>query len=257
MVSCLRRVKETKTQLIRIGNQDTYALISSRGGTVTSFVCNDIDVIYPQKVIGTKLRGEIPICAPQFSRPSKRFAEEIPQHGLLRNKELEVVAESDCSVTLTGITKEGKSYPWHLKYQVSVSIKSDYVLELKLQVTRLKDGISGDAPVNPAFHPYFNNLGRRAVTIGNEEITDFSNEAKRVNLKGQKYLLIDLGKKKVQMMLGGDFAEDSCVALWSDNEAYFCVEPILQHPDNFDTPTGKYLKQGESLTLICSLKVLN
>jgi galactose mutarotase-like enzyme len=59
------------------------------------------------------------------------------------------------------------------------------------------------------------------------------------------------------MLLGGDFGKSSHVALWSDNIAYFCVEPMLTYPDDFDTPKGKYLKEEEGITLSLRLTVLD
>ena len=41
----------------RIGNEDVYAFISSRGGTVTDFVWHGSPIIYPEKTVGEKLRG--------------------------------------------------------------------------------------------------------------------------------------------------------------------------------------------------------
>lgn len=243
-------------KLRSIGNQlDKEAQVSSRGATVTGFNCDDIDIIYPQKMVKTKLKGGIPICFPIFGPPKEKFATEIPQHGLLRNEELKLIAKSPYTLAFKGIIQGKKTYPWSLQYEVWISMRLD-TLSVKLLVTRLKDGIAGDAPVNAAFHPYFSNLGRRAVRIGDEEMIDFPEKARIVPLRNDRSVIIDLGRKKVKMSLGGDFGEQTHIVLWSDNDAYFCVEPVLTHPDDFDTPKGKYLREGESLTLVCSIEVL-
>jgi D-hexose-6-phosphate mutarotase len=242
--------------MINIKNLNTEAIVSSKGGTVTNLVYKGMDIVYPQRTtVEKKVRGGIPICLPFFGPPKPEFAKEIPQHGWLRNEELELSTKSANSVTFSGISLYKRSYPWALRYIVDVSIKAEGVLELKLLVKRLKDGIAGKAPINPAFHPYFSNLGKRSVRIDGTKITEFG-EAKILPIKN-KVLFIDSGQAKIQMLLGGDFGKSSHVALWSDNIAYFCVEPILTHPDDFDTPKGKYLKEGESITLSLRLTVLD
>jgi len=240
-------------KLRSIGNLlDKEAFVSSIGGTITGFVCDGIDIIYPQKMIGTKLRGGIPICFPFFGSPKARFAKEIPQHGWLRNEELKLIGKSPFTLIFQGKSQNRKVYPWHLVYQVVTSLTAD-ALQLKLKVQRLEDGIIEDAPVNPAFHPYFNNLGRRAVRIGSKEISDFG-EAKIIPIEN-KVLFVDLGKKTIEILLGNDFGENTHVALWSDSNEYFCIEPILNYPDDFDTSRGRHLKQGESLILSCAIAI--
>jgi D-hexose-6-phosphate mutarotase len=245
-------------EIISIVGIEQKALVSSLGGQVISFIDRGTEIIYLQRLIEEKVRGGIPICFPCFSTPKGRFAGKISQHGWLRNQILELAGRSNCMVDFQGENKNIESYPWRLEYHVSSAINLNGALQLELCVQRYRDGIGQGAPVNPGFHPYFVNLGKTAVRIGKKEITNFNDKAQRIPLEGQKNLIIDLGQKKVEMSLGGDFGEKSCVALWSDKPtAYFCVEPIFYNPDDFDTPRGKYLEQGDYLRLTCSLKVIN
>jgi len=249
-------VKKMKLYYLEDKKQQAQVVISPIGGQVISFVKDGKEIIYLQRTIEAKRRGGIPICFPFFGPPKQRFA-TIPQHGWLRDQELYTAYEGEQVVVFQGDNEERntKSYSWLLRYSVDIQL-TDRSLVLLLRVQRLEDKIKEDAPINPAFHPYFSKLGRRAIKIGEEETENFNKDAKIVRLNGKKELTINLGQKKVKMVLEGDFGEESCVTLWTDSEQYFCVEPSLTHPDDFDTQNGKYLKQGEFLTLVCELLVL-
>jgi len=235
-----------------IKDEGNYAIVSEIGGTVTSLVLNDVSVIYFQRRRGEKLRGGMPICFPFFGPPKGRFS-GIPQHGWLRKEELEG-EKSNSSLKFEGTSLGRKDYPWHLYYSNSVSITENNDFLMKFFATRLSDGILGRAPVNPGVHPYFPNLGKRALFIDDKKIINFNEKAEIITAKEK--VIIDLGGAKVQLSLGGDFGRNSCFVLWSDSQDYFCVEPVFQDPAYFGDKKGKYLEEGESLTLILNLAVL-
>ncbi|MCK4355120.1 hypothetical protein KAW43_02070 [Candidatus Parcubacteria bacterium] len=252
---------------IEIKKNDSRATVSSVGGTVVEFVCQGTDIIYPQTIIERggemKKRGGIPICVPFFGTPGPGF-KRLRRHGWLRNQELAVVATSRNSVIFEGDNRYRKTYPWRIKYRVTVSMIEEGLLETKLRVTRMKDGVDSKAPINPAFHPYFANSsgGRtRIVDINvynplfSAGIEVYPNGEARI-LRAPDGILINLGLKKVEMSLGGGFARGSCLVLWSDSNKYFCVEPVLADPDSFNTPNGIFLKEKEWSTIVCLLKVL-
>lgn len=252
---------------IEIKNENSRAIISPIGGTVVEFVCRGASIIYPQKTLKTgektKKRGGIPICFPFFGPPQPGFR-RLKQHGWLRNEELAVVSTSSNSIVFEGDNGYRKTYPWHIRYQITVSIVEDGLLKTKLRVTRAKDGVDSKAPINPAFHPYFANSsgqGARIVDI-NRSNPLFSAKIK-VRPNGEAWILpatddilINLGLKKVRMSLRGDLGKESCLVLWSDDNKYFCVEPVLADPDNFNKLNGRFLRESESLTIVCLLKVL-
>jgi galactose mutarotase-like enzyme len=252
---------------IKIKNENSQAIISSIGGTVVEFTCRGTNIIYPQKTlrkgVEMKERGGIPICFPFFGPPKPTF-KRLKQHGWLRDEELAVVSISSDSVVLKGENRYRKTYPWHMRYQVTVSIVKDGLLKTKLWIVRLKDGIASRAPINPAFHPYFaNSFGHRTRIVDiNDSDSLFSAEIKvHPDGKAQIFhatddILINLGLRKVRMSLRGDFGKESRLVLWSDGNKYFCVEPVLADPDSFNTPNGRYLEEGEWLTIVCLLKVL-
>ena len=242
---------------ISVGGHHEKMSISviSEGAVITKLRDGNLNIIYPQSKIGKKVRGGIPICFPFFGPPKEGFR-EISQHGWLRQEDLEPDIRSKYRISFLGESIRYSSYPWNLSYAVNiVFIPIKKFVRISLNVKRSMDGVSGNAPINPAFHPYFSNLGKRSVIIDNEEITDFSSKAKIIPIK-KRYFTIDLGQKKLEMTLEGDTGRDPHVALWSDNINYFCVEPMLTNPKNFDTPKGKYLEEGESFRLQCSLKII-
>jgi len=236
-------------------HREMFISVVSKGAIITRLRDKDLDIIYPYSEIGEKIRGGIPICFPFFGPPKEGF-EGISQHGWLREEDLEPDIRSKDKISFLGENIRYFNYPWHLFYAVNISLfPIEKFIRISLDVKRLIDGVDGDAPINPAFHPYFSNLGKRSVIIDYKEITDFNSKAKIIPVK-KRYFIIDLGQRKLEMTLEGDVGRDPHVALWSDNNNYFCVEPMLTSPENFNTSKGKYLKKGESFSLQCSLKII-
>jgi len=133
------------------------ALVSEKGGHVISYIHDGEDVICLQRPKGPKLRGGIPICFPFFGSAPRAFS-EISQHGWLRNEMLDCWKEKSNRLVFRGVNHGREGYPWELEYLIKTIIKPDE-LSLELEVYRLSDGIESGAPINPAFHPYFANLG--------------------------------------------------------------------------------------------------
>lgn len=240
-----------------IVNEDNsaQALVSEKGGHVISYIHGGEDIIYLQRPKDSKLRGGAPICFPFFGPAPNAFA-EISQHGWLRNEMLDYWKEESGSLVFRGVNHGREGYPWELEYLIKTILRPDE-LSLELEVYRFSsDGIESGAPLNPAFHPYFANLGATTAVIGQQERKVCVGQDETFFLQGNKIIVIDLGRKKVQMTLGGDFGEKSCLTLWTDAERYFCVEPSLTHPDQFNTAEGVFLNRGKKLTLRCILKVM-
>lgn len=232
-----------------VKDEKNYIFVSETGGTVTNLVLNGFPIIYPQKIIGEKLRGGIPICFPFFGPPKSRYS-SIRQHGWLRDEILNCI-KSNSTLSFEGKSLGREDYPWHMHYRIDFTLTKEGVFRAILFMERLKDGVFGRAPVNPGFHPYFSNLGKRSVFLNGKEKTSFSQSSEIINIR--ENLIIDLGKTKVELSLEGDFGEQSCFVLWSDSEDYFCVEPVMQYPSYFATKKGKFLDEEESLTLILYL----
>jgi len=242
-------------KLHAIGGNGSYAIVSSKGATVVSYMVGKYAVIYPQTGVGSKTRGGIPICFPFLGSPKEGFI-YIPKHGWLRDEELTLVKEAADRLLFRGYTQKRVGFPWAIMYEVEVSIKGqDGSLTLSLKADRLKDGVGGLAPVNPAFHPYFSNLsGSKGVCTGTEvfQIVPFT-DSREIPVCMTN--LVDIGPKAVRMILAGDFNKNSRLNLWTDSDEYFCVEPMLTSRSVFATSNGKSLGQGESIKIECSLSI--
>ncbi len=235
-----------------IENGDGCASISPKGGIVAMYVFRDKHIIYPERPVGEKSRGGIPICFPFFGKPKESF-EEIPQHGFLRHQLLSPSAQTIVSAALMGCNIPQVAYPWSLSYGIGVSLDEKGSLSVKLGVKRLDDGLKTAAPINPGFHPYFSNLRKHSAKIGGREISDFPQ--KSVGIPMEHPILINMGECQAEMELEG-FSRDSYFTIWSDNpEKYFCVEPVLTHPSAFNVEgKGAFLEIGETLELGMTIK---
>jgi galactose mutarotase-like enzyme len=241
--------------IIRIGEGDVYADFSSLGGIISNFVWEKSRIIYPERKVGEKQRGGIPICFPFFGIPPEKFSEH-KHHGWLRNQELHPI---EVSMTLSGFggkNEPTKSYPWRLEYEVWAAISEMKGLALRLRTKRLADGRADGAPINPAFHPFLNFLGRHFAQIGDAKISEFKETAEAFSF--HEIIYIDMGEWWVEMRLGGDFNPESSVFTWSDNpKHYFCVEPVLTRRELFADPKkGKFLYTGGESEITCTIKPL-
>ncbi len=236
-----------------IENGKTQAIVSSLGGTVTSFKVAGKDIFYPWREIGARARGGCPICAPWFSKSARG-----PQHGHLRDMEAvryESIGHS--AISLFFRRRGDAGYPWQIDYVTTVSIGYNGVMSLKLRIERGKDGISDPAPILPGFHPYFACADASKVTIeiAGETYSGFSPDARMILAKDTKVNIL-IPERKIEMLLLDNFEESSHVVFWTDApEKYFCVEPILEDKRMFDTPAGQHLEQGQSLELVVAFRV--
>ena len=237
----------------RIGDDKSYAVVSSKGGTVRQFVWQGSEIIYPERaVVGGKSRGGIPICFPVFSHPPENFF-SIPHHGWLRDQELESILTAKKQIIFAGRNEPSKVYPWEIEYEVDVFIDEEG-LRINFATRRLSDNKSDGAPVNIGFHPYFSNLGKHLAIIGLNGIPRTFGEFKKKSVERafDEPVYVDAGEWLMKMSFGGEFnRESSCIVLWSDNaKSYFCVEPVLTYPHLFASSHGGYfLGQNQMLTV--------
>jgi galactose mutarotase-like enzyme len=248
-----------------IGDKSTYAVISSIGATVKEFVYRGKNLIYPERMVGEKSRGGIPICFPFFGKPIKALS-SFPRHGWLRHQELESYWGAPNQVVFEGENEVTGEFPWRLKYLITISIAPlTGLLELKLVTERLLDGQYFSAPINPGFHPYFcsdfskpprHTIARCLARVGSSVLTNFEKESRIIIVDNP--ILIKSGGQTLNMELSGDFNSASQLTLWSDNaDEYFCVEPILTHPSVFAEPEGgKFLSMGEKSEMVMRLTVV-
>ena len=250
-----------------IGNNNVFAVVSSVGATVKRFVRDGKELIFPERMVGDKFRGGIPICFPFFGKPIEAFS-SFPRHGWLRHQELELYLYRDTSdqVVFVGENEVTEEFPWKLKYAVTISIDPMAgFLMLELVVERLLDGEYFRAPINPGFHPYFcsdfskppkYSIAKCLARVGSRVLTDFKKESEIITVDNP--ILVKSGERTLNMELGGDFNSASQLTLWSDNaDEYFCVEPILMHPNVFaELEGGKFLSEGEKSEMVMTLRLV-
>ncbi|MFA5961285.1 MAG: hypothetical protein WC848_01210 [Parcubacteria group bacterium] len=248
-----------------IGDKSTYAVISSTGATVKEFVYHGKNLIYPERMVGEKSRGGIPICFPFFGKPIEALS-SFPRHGWLRHQVLQLYWDVPNQVVFVGKNEVTKEFPWKLKYLVTISINPlAGSLTLKLAIERLRDGEYFRAPINPGFHPYFcsdfskpprHSIAKCLARVGSHVLTDFKKESEIIVVDSP--ILVKSGERTLSMELSGDFNSASQLTLWSDNaDEYFCVEPILTHPNAFADPeNGKFLSEGEKSEMVMRLTVV-
>jgi len=247
-------------QMFYFGIDGDYCSILSTGGTVANYLVNGKPIIFPQKRINSKSRGGIPICFPFFGSPKTPRFQKIPKHGWFRNQEpnlwergIEITGRNGRLILKHFNFLEWREiYPWDLI--CTVDIKFDEELSVNLQIARVYDNVNEWAPINPGFHPYFCSRGGSEVVMDGQRFVIKNGPAMIVPVG--KEILIDMGESQVEMILGGAFSiDESCLILWTDNAAeYFCVEPVLTQPDDFDTTKGRFLDKGEQLSMSCLLK---
>lgn len=246
-------------ELYKIGDDRAYAFVSSKGGTVHEFVRYGDDIVAPYKIINGIARGGIQICSPFFGPPGESMP-SLPRHGWLRDQELEVVSINKSFIMLGGENEPCEDYPWKLSYNVVVTVSDDGSLKVALIVTRLDDGEFFIAPINPGFHPYFCSnpkdlIARCLARIGSDVIADFPSKSQMIPQNG--LILVRSGKNTVRVNLTEGFNSFSQLILWSDNaDEYFCLEPVLTHPNEFGTPKGQFLDCAGSKIFSFKLEVL-
>jgi D-hexose-6-phosphate mutarotase len=238
--------------------------ISPKGAMITGWKYKTQEIIpelHP-KQNSTSLRGGVPICFPFFNA-SPPGMENIPQHGWLRNEELKgkIIQQTDDEVTVR-FSKENQpleNYPWRLQYIITHKL-TPKTAETILEIERLSDGQKKNAPINPAFHPYFTIRQTEKTKIGNHR-PQFSNDFyyQEIPLKENSLqskdgaIIIDTEGGLVEMKTEGF----KVVCLWTDNfQEYACIEPVVDEHLKFNTLSGTFLKSGEKLKLIIDLKII-
>ena len=241
----------------RIERGYDFGYISTLGGTLTDFVHNGRAILYPQKSIEKgKKRGGLFFCFPFFG-PSPEEFKDINQHGWLREQELNTYEQKErCSLILTGSSNPKKSFPWQMNYSIIYSMLANNCLKASFQVERI-DNIEDPMPINLGIHPYFNSFGKKRNLVINDDKIGFHDEAKIIPFENwRRSLILDLGRETVKMQLGGDFTKKTHLCLWTDNDQYFCLEPIQTHPDHFNTLQGEFLGKGEKAEFEMYLEVI-
>jgi D-hexose-6-phosphate mutarotase len=237
--------------------------ISSKGAMITGWKYKGKDIIpeLHQKESSTSLRGGVPICFPFFNA-SPPGMENIPQHGWLRNEELpgQIISQTadEIIIQFSKSNQPIENYPWRLKYIITHKLTAQSE-ESILEIERLNDGEKKDAPINPAFHPYFTINPAGQAKIG-EHTPKFTEDfyytgislVRDTEVSEDGTIIISTRVGEIEMKTKGF----KIVCLWTDNsEKYVCIEPTIQEHLKFNTPEGKFLKIGEKIKVSMKLKL--
>jgi len=226
---------------------------SSRGAMVTNFIVKGTDIIYRERRVGGRSRGGIFFCAPVFGEAPPDIFPGMRKHGPLRDQEFQIADVRKDGIIYFWTNEQTKDFPWKLEHHVAMYLYSDHGLTMKLVTTRLPDGVGGAMPYNAALHPYISALGRYALVMGDEEITEFPSVSRKIPLR-EDAIIRQGPANSIHFALDG-FDKRSCCNLWSDNPyEYLCYEHALRYPHMLGTPDGKFLREGEKSMIAVTLK---
>lgn len=238
--------------------ESVIASISSSGGSLMGLNIDGEQILFPWHELGAgKQRGGCFPAAPWFGA-SPRQPER--KHGLLRGAEFRCVTDQPGLIEL-GWQDSTPGYPWPLRYTVGYQITAFKAVTMSLRLERgYDDGVDGKGPVNPGFHPYFacGDASQAKVVVDGEVHGGFGEISHKVRINDNKVVILT-PEYNIAMKLGGDFGRfgPTCLVFWTDNPGrYFCLEPVLQDPDLFDTPQGIYLGQGEGVEITMTIQLL-
>ncbi len=228
---------------------DTEVILNSFGALVKEFNANGLNILYPDRAVGSKRRGRIPIIY-HNAGPSPKAGPLscLPQHGFARDWWWNCI-DQDSNFLLRYIhpnPKEGNLY---------ASFNSLVELKLSLAPHRIKEILTisnegvGILPIAPGFHPYLvvDEYERPSIktNIPNFDpnhdystatIFSYQDEVRlTVPSKGEIYLRASENLKKL--------------VIW-EGLGYFCIEPWMDGPGAItDNPCKLYQYQIESFWL--------
>ncbi|MFZ1248955.1 MAG: hypothetical protein WAQ24_01395 [Candidatus Saccharimonadales bacterium] len=200
--------------------------LDTQGAYITSLQdASGNDILFPRQVVGEKLRGGIPVCAPIFG-PGDVVG--LKQHGFARNLRWNVTAQSENSLELS------LQNPAEQDENISVEYTGcAMTLQIELETSSLRLGLAvknnGAQPFvcTPGFHPYFAASDATKASILNETEHSFNTD----DLLATQFL--DAKDSKLELQIGGrniTLESEACkaYAVWSESpNQYICVEPTV------------------------------
>ena len=217
---------------------------SDTGARITGLKKDGRDFFFPQQVIrGNEgrdlIRGGMHLCSPIFGKKKDgRFA-TIPQHGGLRDVDWQLVNVSERLADIEYLC-EFSQFGYWLKYKVSYLL-DDNCLRVTVSVENKNiDSVSFEF----AWHPYFYAPEGAEISFVGQDIEPIHIDqpygpkifgaSETVEIK-----LFSVGTVKMWLLRGFDAGQ---VCVWTDWQGkYVCVEPLLSHPDDFNTPEGIFM----------------
>lgn len=232
--------------MITLQKNGLEILINPLGATIESLKLNGVDFLFPRQEIGDKKRGGIHLCSPLGKKPAPY--DRMVQHGILRD------VIWNCDESSEGRAKFSVTCPTIGDNCVVVADwKVEYLLlgsnTLLVDVSVKNPSTTGKMPIEFALHPYFNAPNGGTVRLPGMPIDEFRVDGQfgATRYKVHREVVVTLnGIGTVQMLMQTGFI-NGAVCIWSDGlDRYLCAEPVGPHPDKFNTPSGLFLKSGQT-----------
>lgn len=222
---------------IVLGVHSAKLSLSSNGAYVRNLIVNGEDLLFPAQLIGEKLRGGIPVCAPIFGPGD---AVGLRQHGFARDVEWTVLRQSDDEAILIFSATARTELP--ISYQGCVMMYTVKIRENSLFLSLTIEN-HGETPFvcSPGFHPYFRTGDATKVTVKSDIARRFTADELAVT-----QFLPPYQEEVTAQFETYDVTLRSATlqryAVWSANpEKYICVEPT--YVGNLDVDTAMPLLQ--------------
>jgi len=191
-----------------------------------------------------QMRGGSYPCFPVFG-PAPASYPDIPRHGWLRDKDGSLVRHEDWIIKSYSHVGGGgiKSYPWEITCNVEYEIIDNAFL-IRWVFTRQRDSVKNAPPFNFGLHHYWvNSNGIKSNIAEHKNIVkgELMIDPRQTRWASGVPVVLDIvgvGKVKMSMDAGGE----NQIVTWSDQEGFFCIEQIVDDPDNFGTIRGLSLK---------------
>lgn len=222
--------------------------LQTQGAYITQLFDSTEQLLFPAQMIGQKLRGGIPVCAPIFG-PGESVG--LRQHGFARDVGWTVLRQTANEAVLSFDAAEHVDVPrqYHgCEMTYAMKIREN-LLELSLTVEN-----NGEAAFvcTPGFHPYFPTSDATKVTVQSDisrQFTEHELIATQFLPPHQTQVAVTL--ENIEFIIKSN--ELQRYAVWSANpDKYICVEPTLQ--GNLDShASSPFLHPGEQKRFLMSV----
>ncbi len=157
-----------------------------------------------------------------------------------------------------------KEFPFFFKLLSTIFFLPNGFLQ-QITISHVEEDafLRADTPIGIGLHPYFN-AGDNGLQIHFNAVKNIPSDGHVYEGVGTEYMPLRNGihlndgcnvissNFNAKVTYGGLFTEapNSKIVLWrnEENSPYLCVEPIVSHPDQFNTPEGVWLKKDVDAT---------
>jgi galactose mutarotase-like enzyme len=251
---------------ISISSGNTRAKIApERGGLLTSFAVNDVNVLYLDRETFNNseksIRGGIPVLFPQAGLYSGPY--HLKHHGFAKLKPWNLIEQTQDSMTLGLSSDEStkKDYPFnfHLSLKARVTEgRLDYIMTVKNTGNEL-------LPTAYGTHPYFEIMDSDKSKVIIKNIEDFNPQkvdwSKDYGVKfpnpGEIKMIIPKTSNipQKEIVIESDPNVFQLIYVWHEvGKNFICVEPWTRNDYALNDPRQSiWIKPGESMVFPISI----